>query len=548
MMGGRKTLLSLAAAAALLLSAGAPAKAQNIVWDGSEPAPGIYFYWYEPSFYAGFAPRTQDPSRVHIELSRGNQVRLTIVLGPEQIDAYLDDLIRRQATYQELADKQVIRLTTNRNYGRFAERLSEQAVAKLAGERASLGEAAYREKSVEVMSRLNPGRIFRIRMPVDGLIQNWHALLAGLGAADLEAVEVRLDAANAILPGRLNLYELSPEIEASLGKAAELARAGGADSAPFRDQALAFLAEASKGHYPVRDGHVEAIEFTAIYPAGTADDRIKYKDVRLPNFGVTGIWPLMPRDQGRGITGMVDYLSTNPGYGFISMLAYQYAGGVAYNAFHNAGIRTPVGTHYLPPEWRSVAGELDPKKPYQQLWIISRGPASHGCTRLDSGQMSEMRNALPSASEAMAGIPNFRNRPQCFDVFDIDGDGRAEVMGVQYYLAYQSKGHKPVRARAPNQREPFYAWLYGDNIAYNADGSAVIKEVPICRFIGLKKAVEAETLKDVPLYEAAFETGPIQFYQIRKVSFETRPGFEFNRELRKVGVGHDLDRAALFLE
>src|SRR5690349_2511139 len=47
--------------------------ASDTTWDGSEPPQGIYFHWYEPSFYAGFAPRTQDPQRVHIGLSRGNQ-------------------------------------------------------------------------------------------------------------------------------------------------------------------------------------------------------------------------------------------------------------------------------------------------------------------------------------------------------------------------------------------------------------------------------------------------------------------------------------------
>jgi len=57
-------------------------------WDASQPAPGVYFHWYEPSFYTGFAPRTQDPERVHIELARGNQVRVTVVLGDRELDAY----------------------------------------------------------------------------------------------------------------------------------------------------------------------------------------------------------------------------------------------------------------------------------------------------------------------------------------------------------------------------------------------------------------------------------------------------------------------------
>ena len=64
-------------------------EASDTTWDGSEPPQGVYFHWYEPSFYTGFAPRTQDPQRVHIRLSRGNQVRVTVVLGDEELDDYL---------------------------------------------------------------------------------------------------------------------------------------------------------------------------------------------------------------------------------------------------------------------------------------------------------------------------------------------------------------------------------------------------------------------------------------------------------------------------
>jgi hypothetical protein len=73
-----------------LVLAAAPARAAldatETDWDGSEPPPGVYFHWYEPSFYTGFAPRTQDPERVHIELARGNQVRVTVVLGDRDLD------------------------------------------------------------------------------------------------------------------------------------------------------------------------------------------------------------------------------------------------------------------------------------------------------------------------------------------------------------------------------------------------------------------------------------------------------------------------------
>ena len=70
---------------------------------------GVLFYWYEPSFYTGFAPRTQDPSRPHIQLSRGNQLRVTLVLGPDELDNYADDLLLRYNTYQQLLDKGIIR-------------------------------------------------------------------------------------------------------------------------------------------------------------------------------------------------------------------------------------------------------------------------------------------------------------------------------------------------------------------------------------------------------------------------------------------------------
>jgi len=40
----------------------------------------------------------------------------------------------------------------------------------------------------------------------------------------------------------------------------------------------------------------------------------------------------------------------------------------------------------------------------------------------------------------------------------------------------------------------------------------------------------------------------IQFYRIKPVAFDSTPGFELNRELRKVGKGHTLDRKKLLLK
>ncbi|HVO23798.1 MAG TPA: hypothetical protein VMW56_09230 [Candidatus Margulisiibacteriota bacterium] len=521
--------------------------ATDTTWDGSEPPEGVYFYWYEPSFYTGFAPRTQDPQRVHIRLSRGNQVRVTVVLGEQELDAYLDDLLARQKTYQELIDAKVIALTTNREYERFVAKLEEAGVAAAAKSRGTSSPDAYRQKSVEMMSALNPERVFHIKMPVDKVVASWHEQLTGMSAESMNSTATQLDATNAILPGRVNAYQLGPELTSSLSRAVEVAHTEKPDTPAFREVALAFLDRATGGRYRVRDGFVEAVEFTTIYPAGTIDATTTYKGERLPGFGVSGVWPLIPRTQGRGITGMVDYLSPNPGYGFITMLPYEHAGGIVYNAFHNAGVRCGLGeTPFLPSAWRKTMGERDGKKPYQNLWIISRGPTSHGCTRLASGHMSELRQIVPSESKVLERVAAFRSLPQCYEVFDIQGSGSPAAMGVQYYLAYKNRDHTPIRSYVTNRREPFYHWLYGDNITMGDVGQASLKQVPVCRFT-LRKAEETGTLTNVPLYEAKFAPEPIQFYRIKPVPFDSTPGYELNRELRKVGAGHVTDRRKLLL-
>jgi hypothetical protein len=513
-------------------------------WDGSQPPEGVFFNWYEPSFYAGFAPRTQDPGKPHIELSRGNQVRITVPLGDKELDNYLGDLVARHKVYQELVDQKVITLTVNKEYEHFLEGLQAQGVEQALASRESLGPEAYRAKAVDILSTLNPERVIRIKIPLDRVAADWQKALA---SAELGSDAGKLDAANAALPGRLNLYDLEDDTEAALSKAAQLAKTG--DSAAFRAATKDFIERASEGHYRVPNGAVEAVEFTTIYPAGTIEATTSYKGETLPEFGVTGIWPLIRRTTGRGQTGMADYISPNPGYGFISMLPYQYAGGITYNAFHNAGVRCQLNsTPFLPSQWRKQANERDPSKYAQNLWIASRAPTSHGCTRLGSGHMSEMRQMLPTASEDLVKIPTFRNQPYCYDVFDLKGDGNPKVMGVQYYLAFRSTDdHVPIATYVTNKREPYYKWLYGQNVNLGPIGQTSLKEVPICRFAG-RKAVEAETLKDVPLFEATWTPETIQFYTIRGVAPDSGPGFEFNRELRKVGAGHTTDRSALRLK
>ena len=58
----------------------------------------------------------------------------------------------------------------------------------------------------------------------------------------------------------------------------------------------------------------------------------------------------------------------------------------------------------------------------------------------------------------------------------------------------------------------------------------------------------AAILTNLPLYEATYAPEPIQFYRIKPAAFDSTPGFELNRELRKAGKGHTLDRKKLLLK
>jgi hypothetical protein len=104
-----------------------------------------------------------------------------------------------------------------------------------------------------------------------------------------------------------------------------------------------------------------------------------------------------------------------------------------------------------------------------------------------------------------------------------------------------------VASYVTNKREPYYQWLYGDNIEMAPVGQAKIKKVPVCRFVG-RKAQETQTLSEMPLLEATWTPETIQFYTLKPAAFDSTPGYVFNRELRQVGIGHTTDRAKLFLK
>ena len=60
---------------------------------------------YPASFYTGFAPRVEEPQRLHFRAGRGNQVRLTAILDDYTVLTYLYYLKKRYDVYEEAAGK-----------------------------------------------------------------------------------------------------------------------------------------------------------------------------------------------------------------------------------------------------------------------------------------------------------------------------------------------------------------------------------------------------------------------------------------------------------
>jgi hypothetical protein len=511
-------------------------------WTNSEPY-GVFFNNYDPNFYTGFIPRVQERERIKIHIGRGNQIRVRMVLSEAAIDNYLTDQVARHDLYKEVIDARVIELTTNTAWEDYDKRFRSEGLADLAAKKGTVSPAEWRELNLQAMQKLSEGRLFHVQKDFDQMLDAWAARLA---AADTPTtLEAKLDLANDLLPHRIFLWELSPQRDAALVELVGLAKA---KDPSFRPKAEAFFHDVTDRIYTVRDGKLDFWEITAIYAAGTYDKTTTYKGQVIPDITTPGVWPLIPRMHGKGITGMVDYISSEGYYGLMPMLPYEYAGGITYNAIHNTGISNWIQGHpLLPLQWKTLTTGSRNGKPFNRVALTSRGPVSHGCTRLNNGHLTELREMLPSTSEGMRGIVHYRNPSQCYDVFDPKGDGDDQVMGTQYYIAFRHTDARVMRQIwSQNDREDFYRWLYGDDMVFGPIGSVTIKEACDGKFVA-KKAREGKWYKDLKLYEAPNAPETIQYYVVKGRSSLAKEVMEFNRELRRVGYGYTIDRKRLFL-
>jgi hypothetical protein len=489
------------------------------------PRYGVFYDEPEPSFYTGFAPRTQDPARLHIHLGRGNQLRVTEVLSDDVLREYARDLDQRHRTYQRLIDSGRLELTQTRNYEDFEHTLDEAGLGRLVAEEATLTPDALRARNLALLERLNPGRVFRIAIPVRALVAKWVGELQPADRVHVDGPR-RLELLNALLPTRLWLAELPAGAASALDDLVRRAPARTDDPAALDALAPAYtalLTHISGDHYPVKNGVVTFDEFTAIYPVGTVAAYTTWHGRQIPDYPTPGRRAITNHQR----TLVADHIPTDDSYSYSPWLPYMHVTPTMHNAIHTPWWKMrPSDAAFLPAAWRSVTRGSRDGQPFQKLWLLSRGPMSHGCTHLNTGHIAELRQILPADSDQLYDVDIFLARSENYDVFDIDGDLTPEVMGVRYFIAYSLINGKPDRLRVKNERRAYYDWLYAGDLTFDGD-QGVFHDVHDAAFVG-RDAKEGRGYSRLLLREADYQPETVQFYHMVDIPFA--------RALRKVGV------------
>lgn len=477
---------------------------------------GIFYDRYEPSFYTGFAPRATEPGRLHLHMGRGNQLRITLVLSNESLARYPSNLLARYQTYRELIDTGRMELTQNGGFDVFEQTVNALALDARIARQGDQSPIQSREENLALLEALNPGRVFRIRMSIDALLQQWIEQLRPADRGKLSAARA-LALTNALLPTRLWISSLSTSDVSVLRHLVGLAPAGGQGTdAAFRDAYLALLAKVSNGIYPVDNDHLVFTEFTAIHPIGSVNAYVNHKGRKIPQYPTPGRRALTYHQRTR----TVDHIPTVSVYSYLPWLPYMHVGSNLHNSFHSLWWRMyPEKVDFLPAALRSSPRALrSDGEAYKRIWLLSRGPMSHGCTHVNAGHISELREMLPTLPQAMDDVDVHINRSELFDVFDIDGDLTPEVMGVKYFVAYSLQKKQPHKLRAPIEREAFYDWLYGGELQYREDGGGWFENIKDGTFRA-RSAKVGHVYNGLSLYEADYEREKIQFYKLIDIPF-----------------------------
>lgn len=509
---------------------------------------------YHPSFYTGFAPRVEDPNRIHFHVSRGNQARLTATLDEMTILTYLYGLKKRSDVFTSMTNSRTILPIQHKLVDMYHSIIKSDAYRILpltsAYDRGQLSREELYEASLGILKALNPGRVFALRFDMRGQTLSWRdrdlrtlgdrARLAG--AVDAAAVKAFLAknpresivATNNLLFGRINAIALS---DAQLAKLADLVVS--ATLAPIADEALVekamdYFTDVTEKRYDFRvvvnRQYRKALEcsvascdlvyheLTAIYPNGSVREMVRDREGnRVAKIQENGVMKFVERSYGD-----VDHIRVEPFYGFIPKMDYTDSG----NGIHNPAVRTYLKSS----KYKSLYDVLGIPKTDSTLWIVSRGLVSHGCTRLATGHLLEARDIFPSNPREMPKVKYTGNLSTDYDLFDIDGSGRLRVMGVDYLIAYNivadfGEGYREGNGLLSQsfKKPEFYELIYGKRQYVVSNGSYVFPNPYISYFANAKpgaKRASAFSVRmsgDFPLYEQAYEKDKVQFFDIPRL-------------------------------
>ncbi len=524
------------------------------------------------SFYTGFAPRVEAPGRIHVRVSRGNQGRVTLILDEQTLYDYPFDLTARADFYQQMLDEGWIDIDMENKKGNavapqaryFIDIVNSpvygiaKTVSDLKAEKPdAIDRVALYRKSLDLIKSLNPERVFPMDFDLRAEFDKWLPAAKGFMVEDTseEAIAKKIadnpnDAlvlANDLLFGRVNAIELSDDSKALLTDV--LAAIGGGKD--YSDPALLaktveLFSSVTNGKYDFNVVNAEGQfvpaldckeggacrlayhEFTGIYPIGSIKSSTRDRHGNVINtYATPGLWQFLSRKYHE-----IDNIRSEFYYGMIPKMDYEGLG----NGFHNPAVRFAA----VP---ASVKQSLSIPEHHAHFWAVKRGRVSHGCNRMSAGHVWEIRNIFPVENGRATQVYYFGNDPKDFDLFDINGDGQPEVMGVTYYISYNAKGTSWAGKREGANldvdvrgTEKFYKGLLGaENVFTSGENGITIHDPSISYFTKAdfqkKRTISKVVEGDFPYYEQTYERDKIQFYRPLKIS--TGGNFMISKEGQK---------------
>ena len=485
---------------------------------------------FMPGLYLGFAPKVETASQIHFRLGRGNQIRLTATLDDMTILTYPYNLKARYDLIKKSIELKYIQIQSQNQFAMFEKVIFNSGLMPLIQDYESkkITEAEYKSQSITLIKNLNPGRVFDFNLNFTDNISKWAATsltqyMKQINTTDFKSYALKnpqttIALINEIIPGRINIISIDEQRIKSLEPIAQSLLNQTLDLVSLQKMAD-FVQTQTENKIKIQcvnfnDCSANILEFTAIYPNGsTIDPTTDRSGNQIPRIREVGALSFLDSPGHFD----VDHIRNEEFYGWAPKMDYTPEG----NGIHNPAVITQLSLD----AFKNLITEFKIPANHNYLWIVSRGNVSHGCTRMSSGHILEVRNIFPSTNEEMKKVKYFGNASTDYDLFDIDGSGTLQVMGVKYYLSYglmanEGNGYREGKFLIPESlnKIAFYQQLYGKQ-QFRKDNDDLIFINPFITYFNLEKpgqtrakAFSQQYKGEFKLYEQNYEKDKIQLF------------------------------------